>query len=83
MTPNVRQSREDNLLKIKAYYIRAKFCENKQSEKFDSETSKLQPVNLSETFRNIMGVHQRAADFVQSLLSMYIYHFSTVVDFSS
>ena len=39
------------------------FEKNKQnSEKFDSETSKLQPVNLSETSRDTAGVHKRAAD---------------------
>ena len=30
----------------------------KNSEKFDSETSKLWPVNLSEKRRNIVSVHQ-------------------------
>ena len=44
----------------------AKFWENKQnSETFDSETSKLQPVNPSETSRHTAGVNQRAADSVQ------------------
>ena len=36
------------------------------SEKFDSETSKLQPVNILETSRDTAGVHQRAADSSQS-----------------
>ena len=36
----------------------AKFRENKQS----SETSKLQPVNLSETSGGTAGVHQTATD---------------------
>ena len=41
---------------------------NKQnSEKFDTETSKLQPVNLPETSRDTAGVHQRAADSLESL----------------
>ena len=35
-------------------------------EKFESETSKLQPVNLSETSRDTAGVHQRVADSLQS-----------------
>ena len=34
------------------------------SEKFDSETSKLQLVNLSETSTDTAGAHQRAADFL-------------------
>ena len=34
------------------------------SEKFDGETSKLQPVHLSEISRDIAGVHQGAADFL-------------------
>ena len=35
---------------------------------FDIETSKLQPVNLSETSsRDTAGVHQRVADYLQSL----------------
>ena len=51
--------------RIKTDDNRAKFSENKQnSEKFDSETSKLQPVNLSETSRHTAGVHQRAADIL-------------------
>ena len=46
---------------------RAKFLEYKQnSKKFDSETSKLQPVNISETSRDTDGVHQRAANSLQS-----------------
>ena len=36
------------------------------SEKFDSETSKLQLVNLSEMSRDTAGVHQREADSLQS-----------------
>ena len=48
--------------KIKPDDNRAKFLENKQnSEKFDSEISKLYPVNLSETSRDTASVHQRAA----------------------
>ena len=42
--------------------------EKKQnSEKFDSETSKLQPVNLSETSGDTAGVHQRSADSLKSI----------------
>ena len=37
------------------------------SEKFDSETSKLQPVNLSERSGHTARVHQSAADSLQSL----------------
>ena len=37
------------------------------SEKFDSETSKLQPVNLSEKRRDVVDVHQAAADSLQRL----------------
>ena len=33
----------------------------------DSETSKLQPVNLSEKRRDIVGVHQRVANSFQRL----------------
>ena len=41
--------------------------ENKQnSEKFDGKTSKLQPVNLSETSGDTAGVHERATDSLQS-----------------
>ena len=39
----------------------------RNSEKVDSETSKLQPVNLSETSRDTAGVHQRVADFLMFL----------------
>ena len=47
---------------------RARFSRNSQnSEKFDSETSKLQGVNLSEKRGHIVGVHQRAADSLQRL----------------
>ena len=37
-----------------------------KQQKFDSETSKRQPVNLSETTRDIAGVHQRVVDSLQS-----------------
>ena len=44
--------------------IEPNFEKNKQnSEKFDSETQKIQPVNLSETFGDTAGVHKRVADF--------------------
>ena len=36
-------------------------------EMFDSETSKLQPVNPSETSTDTAGAHQRAADSLQNL----------------
>ena len=36
------------------------------SEKFDSETSKPQPVDLSETSRDTAGIHQKEADSLQS-----------------
>ena len=40
---------------------------NQNSEKFDSETSNLQPVNLSETSStDTAGVHQRVAHSLQS-----------------
>ena len=35
---------------------------SKTGKELDSETSKLQPVNLLETSRDTAGVHQRAAD---------------------
>ena len=38
------------------------------SEKFNSETSKLLPVNLSETSRHTAGVHQSEADFLLLIL---------------
>ena len=63
MTLNARKSCADSFLKIKTYDNRARFSRNPQnSEKFDSETSKLLPVNLSEKRRDIVGVHQRATD---------------------
>ena len=64
MTLNARKSCADGFLKIKTNDNRATFSRNLQnSEKLDSETLKLQPVNLSEKRRDIVGVHQRAADF--------------------
>ena len=42
----------------------------KFSEKFNSETLKLQPVNLSETSRDTTGVHQRAAGSLQKFLML-------------
>ena len=63
MTTDAKRSPEDSLQKTKSDYNRAKFWKNKQnSEKFDSETSKLQSVNLSETSGDIAGIHQRATD---------------------
>ena len=47
--------------------IELNFENNKyNSENFDSETSKLEPVNLAETSRHTAGVHQRVADSLQS-----------------
>ena len=67
MTLNASQSPEDNLYKIKTDDNRAKFLENKQNcENFDNETSKLQPVNLSETSILTAFLHQRAANSLQS-----------------
>ena len=63
MTLNARKSCADSFLKIKTDYDPARFSRNQQnSEKFDSETSKLWPVNLTEKCRDIVGVHQWAAD---------------------
>ena len=68
MTPNARKSCADSFLKIKIDDNRARFSRNQQnSEKFDSETYKLQPVNLTEKRGAIVGVHQRAADSLQRL----------------
>ena len=68
MTLNARKSCADSFLKIKIDDNRARFSRNQQdSEKFDSETQKLQPVNLTEKRRDIVGVHQRAADSLQRL----------------
>ena len=68
MILNARKSGADSFLKIKSDDNRARFSRNQQnSEKFDSETSKLQPVNLSEKRRDIVGVYQRAADSLQRL----------------
>ena len=68
MTLNARKSCAGSFLKIKTNDNRARFSRNLQnSETFDSETFKLWPVNLSEKRRDIVGVHQRAADFLQRL----------------
>ena len=73
MTLNVRKSCADSFLKIKTDDNRARFWRNRQNgEKFDSETWKLQPVNLSEKRRDIVSVHQRAADSLQRLKSLYL-----------
>ena len=40
---------------------------SKTVKNFDSETSKLQPVNLPKTSRDTAGVQQRATDSLQSL----------------
>ena len=68
MTPNARKSRADIFLRMKTDDNPARFSRNQQnSEKFDSETSKLLPVNPSEKRRDIVGAHQRAADSLQRL----------------
>ena len=68
MTLNARKSCADSFLKIKSDDNGATFSRNQQSsEKFDSEMSLLQPVNVSEKHRDIVGVHQRAADSFQRL----------------
>ena len=68
MTLNARKSCADSFLKINTNDNRARFSRNPQnSEKFGSETLKLLPVNLSEKRRDIVGVHQRAADSLQRL----------------
>ena len=40
--------------------------------KFDSETFKLWPVNLLEKRRDIVGVHQRSADSLKLLESLFV-----------
>ena len=68
MTLNARKSCADSFLKIKNNDNRARFSRNPQnSEKFDSDTLKLLPGNLSEKRRDIVGVHQRAAHSLQRL----------------
>ena len=68
MILNARKSCANSFLKIKTDGNRARFSRNQQnSEKFDSETSKLEPVNLSKKRRDIVGVHQRTADSLQRL----------------
>ena len=68
MTLNARRSCAESFLQIKTNDNRATFSRNQQnSEKFDSETSKLKSVNLSEKRQDIAGAHQRAADSLQRL----------------
>ena len=68
MTLNARKSCADSFLKIKTNDNQARFSRNPQnSEKFESETLKLQLVNLTEKRRDIVGVHQRAAGSLQRL----------------
>ena len=68
MTLNAKKSCADSFLKIKTDDNRARFSRNQQnSEKFDSETSKLQPVNLLEKRRDTVGLHQRAVHFLERL----------------
>ena len=68
MTLNARKSCADSFSKIKPNDNRARFSRNPQnSEKLDSETLELQAVNLSAKRRDIVGVHQRAADSLQRL----------------
>ena len=45
---------------------------SKTVENIDSKTSKLQPVNLSEMFRDTADVHRRAADFLQSFQCFFL-----------
>ena len=45
---------------------------SKKSEKFDSQTSKLKPANLSETSRHTAGVHQRVVDCLQSFECFFL-----------
>ena len=64
----MQENHEPDDLTIKADDNRARFPRNQQhSEKLDSETSKLYPLNLSEKRRDTVGVHQRAADSLQRL----------------
>ena len=68
MTLNARKSCADSFLQVKTNDNRARFSRNPQnSEKFDSETLKLWPVNLSEKRRDIVYVNQRAAASLQRL----------------
>ena len=68
MTPNARKSCADSFLKIKNDDNRARFSRNQQSsEKVESETSKLQPINLPEKHRDIVSVRQREGDSLQRL----------------
>ena len=68
MTLNASKSCADSFLQIKTDDNRSRFSRNQQSsEQFDSETSKLQPMNLSEKRRDIVGVHQMASDSLQRL----------------
>ena len=68
MALNARKSCANSFLKIKTNDNRARFLRNPQNnEKFDSETLELLAVNLSEKRRDIVGVHQRAADSLQRL----------------
>ena len=63
-----RKSCADSFLKIETDDNPARFSRNQQnSEKFDSETSKLYPVNLPQKRRDIVGVHQRVACSLQRL----------------
>ena len=56
MTLNARKSSVDSFLKIKTNDNLARFPRNPQNSE-----------NLSEKSRDIVGVHQRAADFLQRL----------------
>ena len=44
---------------------------SKISSKIDSETSKLQPINLSKPSGDTAGVHQKAADSLQIKFLMF------------
>ena len=68
MTLNARKSCADSFSKIRTNDNRVRFSRNPQnSEKFDSEISKLYPVNLSENHRDLVGVHQKTARSLQRL----------------
>ena len=61
------QQRTAYISKIKTDDNLAKFWKNKQnSEKFVSATSKIHPVNVSETSGGTSGIHERVADSLQS-----------------
>ena len=52
--------------------VEVNFEKISKTEKFESETSKLQPVNLSETSRDAAGVHEKVADSLQSFQCFFL-----------